>query len=163
MIYALLVFQLMGTIGSLYLPSLNGQIIDQGVAKGDTSYIIHTGAWMLGVSLIQIAATITATYLASRTSAGTARDLRRSVFHTVGEFSAQEVSRFGAPTLITRTTNDVQQVQMVRLMGLALMVSAPIMAIGGVIMALREDVGLSWLVAVAVPVLAIAVGSSSAG
>ncbi len=156
-IYPLLVLQLIGTIGSLYLPSLNGQIIDQGVAKGDTSYIVHTGAWMLGVSLLQIAATITATYLASRTSAGTARDLRRSVFHRVGEFSAQEVSRFGAPTLISRSTNDVQQVQLVLYMGLALMVSAPMMMIGGIFMALREDVGLSWLVAVAVPVLAISV------
>jgi ATP-binding cassette subfamily B protein len=156
-IAVLLVLQLVGTIGSLYLPSLNGQIIDNGVAKGDTAYILHTGAWMLVVSLVQIAATIAATYFASRTASGTARDVRRSVFHQVGEFSAQEVSRFGAPTLISRSTNDVQQVQLVLYMGLAMMVSAPMMMIGGIIMAMREDVGLSWLVAVAVPVLAISV------
>ena len=156
-ISVLLVLQLLGTIGSLYLPSLNGQIIDNGVAKGDTGYILRTGLVMLGVSLLQIVATVGATFFASRTAAGAARDIRAGVFHRVGGFSAQELARFGAPTLISRSTNDVQQVQLVLYMGLALMVSAPMMMIGGIIMAMREDVGLSWLVAVAVPVLAISV------
>ena len=149
--------QLVGTIASLYLPSLNGRIIDQGVAKGDTGYILRTGGWMLAVSLVQIVATIGATYLGARSAAGLGRDLRADVFARVGDFSAQEVSRFGAPTLISRNTNDVTQVQQVVFMGAAMMVSAPIMMVGGIFMALREDVGLSWLVAVAVPLLALCV------
>ncbi|MFW5472634.1 ABC transporter ATP-binding protein [Knoellia sp. CPCC 206450] len=153
----LVLLQLAGTIASLYLPSLNGRIIDDGVAKGDTGFILEAGAWMLGVSLVQIAATVAATYLGARTAAGVGRDLRAGVFARVGDFSAQEVSRFGAPTLISRNTNDVTQVQTVVFMGAAMMVSAPIMMVGGIVMALREDVGLSWLVAVAVPLLALCV------
>ncbi|MDQ2783355.1 MAG: ABC transporter ATP-binding protein/permease, partial [Actinomycetota bacterium] len=154
----ILVLQLIGALAALYLPTLNADIIDNGVAKGDTGYIVRTGGWMLAVSVAQIFATILAVFLASRSSMGMGRDLRAAIFHKVGDFSAQEVSRFGAPTLISRNTNDVTQVQMVVFMGLAIMVSAPINMIGGIIMALRQDVGLSWLVAVAVPVLAIAVG-----
>jgi ATP-binding cassette subfamily B protein len=157
LIVALVLLQLMGTIASLYLPSLNGRIIDEGVAKGDTGYIVRTGGWMLGVSLLQIVATVAATYLGARSAAGMGRDLRARIFARVGDFSAQEVSRFGAPTLISRNTNDVTQVQQVVFMGAAMMVSAPIMMVGGVVMALREDVGLSWLVAVAVPLLALSV------
>ena len=153
----LLLLQLAGTIASLYLPSLNGKIIDLGVARGDTAYIMRTGGWMLAVSVVQIAATIAATYLGARSAAGLGASVRAAVFSRVGQFSAQEVARFGAPTLISRNTNDVTQVQMVVNMGLAMMVSAPIMMVGGVIMALREDVGLSWLVAVAVPLLALCV------
>jgi len=153
----LVLLQLAGTIASLYLPSLNGRIIDLGVARGDTGYILRTGGWMLGVSLVQIAATIAATWLGARAAASLGRDLRADVFARVGDFSAQEVSRFGAPTLISRNTNDVTQVQTVVFMGAAMMVSAPIMMVGGIIMALREDVGLSWLVAVAVPLLALSV------
>jgi ATP-binding cassette subfamily B multidrug efflux pump len=149
--------QLVGTMASLYLPSLNGKIIDEGVAKGDTGYIIGTGGWMLAVSLVQILATVAATYLGAKSAAGLGRDLRAGIFARVGDFSAQEVSRFGAPTLISRNTNDVTQVQTVVFMGAAMMVSAPIMMVGGIIMALREDVGLSWLVAVAVPALALSV------
>jgi ATP-binding cassette subfamily B multidrug efflux pump len=155
---ALLVLQLAGTIAALYLPSLNGRIIDEGVAQGDTGFIVSAGAWMLLVSLIQVGATISATRLASMTAAGVARDVRASLFDRVVGFSEREVSRFGAPTLISRSTNDITQVQLVTYMGLALMVTAPIMMIGGVVMALREDVGLSWLVAVAVPVLGLSVG-----
>jgi ATP-binding cassette subfamily B protein len=157
LVVLLVALQLVGTIASLYLPSLNGRIIDQGVAKGDTGYILRTGGWMLTVSLVQIAASITATYLGARSAAGLGRDLRAGIFARVGDFSAQEVSRFGAPTLISRNTNDVTQVQQVVFMGAAMMVSAPIMMVGGIIMALREDVGLSWLVAVAVPLLALSV------
>lgn len=158
LIVGLVLLQLVGTMASLYLPSLNGQIIDEGVAKGDTGYILRAGGVMLVVSLVHIAATICATYLAARAAAGLGRDLRGAVFSRVGEFSAQEVSRFGAPTLISRNTNDATQVQQVVFMAAAVMVSAPIMMVGGVIMALREDVGLSWLVAVAVPLLALCVG-----
>ncbi|TQJ49316.1 ABC transporter ATP-binding protein [Phycicoccus sp. SLBN-51] len=158
LVAVLVVLQLVGTMASLYLPSLNGQIIDNGVAKGDTAYILRTGTWMLAVSLVQITATIGATYLGARSAASLGRDLRGSLFTRVTEFSAQEVSRFGAPTLISRNTNDVTQVQQAVFMALAFMVSAPIMMVGGVVMALREDVGLSWLVAVAVPLLALGVG-----
>ena len=154
----ILLLQLLGAIAALYLPTLNADIIDQGVAKGDTGYILRTGGWMLAVSCVQIIATVAAVYYASRTSMGMGRDLRGAIFRRVGDFSAQEVSKFGAPTLISRNTNDVTQVQMVVFMALAIMVSAPINMVGGIIMALNQDVGLSWLVAVAIPLLAIAVG-----
>ena len=153
----ILILQLVGTIASLYLPSLNADIIDRGVAKGDTGYIFSTGGWMLAISLVQIVATVAAVFLGARTSMSVGRDLRGAIFHRVGEFSAQEVARFGAPTLISRNTNDVTQVQMVIFMALALMVSAPISMVGGIVMALKQDVGLSWLVVVAVPLLAVAV------
>jgi len=153
----ILLLQLVATIASLYLPSLNADIIDRGVAKGDTGYIFSTGGWMLAVSLVQIVATVAAVFLGARTSMSVGRDLRGAIFHRVGEFSAQEVARFGAPTLISRNTNDVTQVQMVIFMALALMVSAPISMVGGIVMALKQDVGLSWLVVVAVPLLAVAV------
>ncbi|WP_256838542.1 ABC transporter ATP-binding protein [Ornithinimicrobium faecis] len=158
LVVVLLVLQLASTIASLYLPSLNGRIIDEGVAVGQTGPILRLGAIMLGVSLLQVTVTIVATYLASRTSASVGRDVRGSIFDRVAVFSAQEVNRFGAPTLISRSTNDITQVQMVTFMGLTLMVGVPIMMVGGVIMALREDVGLSWLMAVAVPLLALIVG-----
>ncbi len=154
----LLALQLVATLASLYLPSLNGRIIDEGVAVGDTGFILSAGMGMLAVSFVQILATIAATRIGAQTAASLGRDVRSSVFRRVGDFSAQEVSRFGAPTLISRSTNDVTQVQTVVYMGLAMMVSAPIMMVGGIVMALREDVGLSWLVAVAVPALAVAIG-----
>ena len=152
------VLQLVGTIASLYLPSLNADIIDNGVVRGDTDYIIRLGVVMLAVSLVQVGATITAVYFGARTAMAFGRDLRSAIFHQVGSFSGQEVSQFGPASLITRNTNDVQQVQMLVLMMFTMLVSAPIMMVGGVIMALREDVGLSWLVAVAVPVLAGSIG-----
>ena len=154
----LLVLQLAATLASLYLPSLNGEIIDNGVATGDTGYIVRHGGLMLAVSVVQIVATIAATWIGAGLSATMAARLRAAVFSRVGSFSAQEVARFGAPTLISRTTNDVTQVQTVTNMALTMMVTAPMMMIGGVIMALREDVGLSWLVAVAVPLLAVCLG-----
>lgn len=155
---AILVLQFAATIASLYLPSLNGKIIDEGVAKGNTGYILSAGGWMLVISLVQIAATVGAAYFGARTAASLARDVRAAVFDRVMSFSEKEVGDFGAPTLITRTTNDVTQVQQVLYMALAFMVSAPMMMVGGVIMALREDVGLSWIMAVAVPILAVSVG-----
>jgi len=158
LLVAVVVFQLAQSIASLYLPTLNADIIDEGVAKGDTGYILETGALMLLITLIQIACAITAVYFGAKAAMALGRDLRGAVFSRVGEFSEQEVTRFGAASLITRSTNDVQQVQMLVLMTSTLMVSAPILSIGGVIMAIRQDVQLSWLIAVAVPVLLVAVG-----
>ena len=152
------VLQLVGTIASLTLPSLNADIIDNGVVTGDTDYIIRVGAVMLGISLLQVACTITAVYFGARTAMAFGRDLRSAIFHQVGAFSAREMGRFGAPSLITRNTNDVQQIQMLVLMTFTMLIAAPIMMVGGVIMAIREDVGLSWLVAVAVPILGVIVG-----
>jgi len=154
----IVLLQLISTLASLYLPSLNGEIIDEGVAVGDTGFILRHGALMLGVSVVQIAAAVGATYLAAKVAMGMGRDLRATIFGTVVDYSAQEVAKFGAPTLISRNTNDVTQVQMVTFMSFALLVTTPIMMVGGVIMALREDVGLSWLVAVAVPLLGACVG-----
>ncbi len=152
------VFQLAQSIASLYLPTLNADIIDEGVAKGDTAYILSTGALMLLITLVQIACAITAVYFGAKAAMALGRDLRGAVFSRVGEFSEQEVTRFGAASLITRSTNDVQQVQMLVLMTSTLMITAPILSIGGIIMAVRQDVQLSWLIAVAVPVLLVAVG-----
>ena len=150
--------QFVSTMASLSLPSLNADIIDLGVARGDTDYILRTGGWMLALSVVHIVCLIAAVYLGARIAMGFGRDLRAALFGHVNRFSAREVARFGAPSLITRNTNDVQQVQMLVLMSCTMLVSAPIMSIGGVVMALREDVGLSWLMLVCVPVLAIALG-----
>ncbi|MEU8172092.1 ABC transporter ATP-binding protein [Microbispora hainanensis] len=155
---AVVLFQLVGTIASLYLPSLNADIIDQGVATGDTGYILATGGWMLTVSLVQIACSIAAVYYGARVAAGFGRDVRSAVFHRVSGFSQREVSHFGAPSLITRNTNDVQQIQMLVVMTCTMLVAAPIMGVGGIIMALRQDVGLSWLMLVCVPVLLVSIG-----
>ena len=150
--------QLIQTLATLYLPTLNADIIDNGVIKGDTSYIIHTGGIMIAVALVQIACLVGAVYLGARTAMAVGRDLRRAVFSRVMDFSAREVGRFGTPSLITRTTNDVQQIQMLALMTFTMMVSAPIICVGGIVLALNQDVTLSSLLLVAVPLLAIIVG-----
>ena len=155
---AVVTLQLISTIAALYLPSLNADIIDQGVARGDTGYIMRIGGWMLAVSVVQIAASIAAVFFGARAAMSFGRDLRGKLFGHVLRFSAREVSQFGPPSLITRTTNDVQQVQMLVVMACTLMVGAPIMCVGGVIMALREDAGMGWLLGVSVPVLAVAIG-----
>lgn len=157
-ILAVVVLQLLSTIAALYLPSLNASIIDEGVSKGDTDFIWRTGGVMLAVAFGQVITAILAVYFGAKTAMAVGRDIRRSVFRNVSAFSAREVNTFGAATLITRNTNDVQQVQMLLLMALNFMVSAPIMCVGGIIMALREDIGLSWLVWVSVPLLGIVVG-----
>ncbi|TDL42598.1 ABC transporter ATP-binding protein [Kocuria rosea] len=157
-VLAVVALQLVATIAALLLPSLNARIIDEGVVRGDTGLILRVGEVMLGVALLQVAAAVAAVYCAARAAMGTGRDLRRAVHRQVGSFGSREVNGFGAPTLITRGTNDVQQIQMLVLMGLNFMVAAPIMCVGGIVMALREDAGLSWLVWVSVPVLGIAVG-----
>ena len=155
---AVVAFQLLQAMASLYLPSLNAGIIDKGVAAGDTGYILRIGAVMLLISFAQILCAIVAVYFGSRTAMSVGRDLRDAVVSQVGIFSEQEVTRFGAASLITRSTNDVQQVQMLVLMTCTLLVSAPIMSIGGVIMAIRQDAELSWLIAISVPVLLVAIG-----
>jgi ATP-binding cassette, subfamily B, multidrug efflux pump len=152
-LWAVVVLQLLGTLAALYLPSLNADIIDNGVATGDTDYILSTGGRMLVVTLVQIVCTIAGVYYGARAAMAFGRDVRAAVFHRVGTFSAREVGQFGAPSLITRNTNDVQQVQMLVMLATTLLVAAPIMCVGGVIMALRQDLELSWLVLVCVPVL----------
>ena len=151
--------QLVATMASLYLPSLNADIIDHGVVTGDTGYIVSTGAWMLLVTVVQIACSVTAVYFGARTAMAFGRDVRGSLFSRVGTFSAREMAHFGAPSLITRNTNDVQQVQMLVMMTCTMMVGAPIMCVGGIIMALRQDLGLSWLMLVSVPALVLSIGS----
>ncbi|GAA1394055.1 ABC transporter ATP-binding protein [Luteococcus peritonei] len=148
-----LLLQLIAVIASLYLPNLNARIIDQGVARGDTHYIWVHGGWMLAVSLVQIAAQICAVWFGARAAMQVGRDIRAAIFSRVLSFSAREVNQFGAPSLITRTTNDVQQVQQLVLMTLVMMVSAPITMAGGVFMAVREDAGMSWLILAAVALL----------
>jgi ATP-binding cassette subfamily B protein len=152
-IVTVVALQFVGTMAALYLPSLNADIIDSGIARGDTGYITRTGAVMLAVSFVQIACSAAAVYVGARTAMSFGRDLRAELFHRVGTFSSREVHHIGAPSLITRNTNDVQQVQMLVLLSFTMMVTAPIMMVGGVLMAVREDLGLSWLLAVCVPAL----------
>ena len=150
---AVVVLQLVQTTASLYLPSLNADVIDKGIARGDTGYIWSTGMLMLVVTLVQVGFAVAAVFYGSRASMAFGRDVRSSLFHQVTEFSTREVGTFGAPSLITRITNDVQQVQMMVQMTCTLLVAAPMTVIGGVVMALREDTGLSWILLFAVPVL----------
>jgi len=158
LLVGVVVFQLAQSLLSLWLPTLNADIIDNGVAKGDTGYILNVGTEMLGITLLQVACAITAVYFGAKVAMRVGRDLRGSIFQQVGAFSEREVSKFGAPSLITRNTNDVQQVQMLVLMTCTLLVSAPILAIGGIVLAIRQDIQLSWLIAVSVPILLVAVG-----
>ncbi len=149
------VLQLISVIAMLYLPSLNADIIDNGVTKGDIGYIWTTGLWMLLVSGVQIVASASSVYLGAQAAMGAGREMRAALLHRVGTFSAREVGIFGAPSLITRNTNDVQQVQLLVVMSVTILVMAPIMCIGGIVMALRQDLGLSWILLVAVPVLGL--------
>ncbi|GAA1814853.1 ABC transporter ATP-binding protein [Agromyces neolithicus] len=155
LLLGVLAFQIVAAIGTFLLPRLNADIIDNGVSKGDTEYIWSTGSLMLAISLGQITASIIATYFAARAAMSAGRDIRDAVFERVSSFSEREVSKFGPGSLITRNTNDVQQVQMLAMMGGTFLVTAPILAIGGIFFALQEDVGLGWIIAVAVPTLLI--------
>ncbi|MGO1286189.1 MAG: ABC transporter ATP-binding protein [Brachybacterium sp.] len=157
-VVAVAVLQLATVLATLYLPSLNADIIDNGVATGDTDYIWRVGGLMLVVAMVQLVTAIASVWFGARVSMGMGRDIRRSIYTRVDRFSTEEMGRYGAPTLITRATNDVQQVQMLVLMTLNFMVMVPIMSIGGIIMAIQEDPGLSWLVWVSVPVLMVIVG-----
>ena len=158
LLLCVLVLQFVQVMASLYLPTLNAGIIDRGVAAGDIGYIWRAGVFMLVVSLGQGVCAVVATYLAARAAMGMGRDLRGEVFERVSGFCEREVSGFGAGSLITRCTNDVQQVQMLVMMSCTMLVTAPVMAVGGVIMAVSRAPGLSWLVGVAVPVLLVVVG-----
>ncbi|WP_346113957.1 ABC transporter ATP-binding protein [Nonomuraea maheshkhaliensis] len=152
-------FQFVQTLATLYLPTLNADIIDDGVVKGDTGYIMRVGMVMLAVTLVQIVCSIVAVYYGARTSMALGRDMRAAIFHRVQDFSAQEVSRFGPPSLITRTTNDVQQIQLLVLMTFTMMVAAPIMCVGGIVLALNQDTTLSSLLLVVLPLMIAIVGT----
>src|SRR5665648_868151 len=157
-ILVVLVLLLVQAIANLYLPTLNADIINNGVLTGDTAYILKTGGLMLLVTLVFVAAAVVAVYWGSKVAMAFGRDVRGALFRRVESFSQAEVNHFGTPSLITRTTNDVQQVQMVVLMMLNVVISAPIMAIGGIIMALRLDVPLSAVIVIAIPVMAVFIG-----
>ena len=159
LLIAVVLLQAAQTGAALLLPTLNADIIDKGVAQGDTGYIWRHGAVMLVVSVVQIAFSIAAIYFGSRVATNFGRDVRAALFHQVTEFSAREVTKFGPPTLITRVTNDAQQVQTLVQMTCTLLIAAPITAAGGLVMALREDVELIWILAVAIPVLVISIGT----
>jgi ATP-binding cassette subfamily B protein len=158
LLLAVMVFQVAQSMASLSLPTLNADIINNGVAKGDTGYILSTGALMLLISLGQVAGSILATYFGSKLAMTVGREIRGKVFAQVGRFSERDVSTFGAPSLITRSTNDVLQIQMLVLMGSTMLLSAPILAIGGVVTALGLDLSMSVIMAVSVPVLLVVIG-----
>ena len=155
---AVVVFQTIQTALSLYLPTLNADIIDKGVFRGDTDYILRIGGLMLVITLVQVLFAIAAVYFGARAAMGFGRDVRTNLFHQVTAFSAREVGAFGAPSLITRITNDVQQVQMLVLMTCTLLVTAPITFVGGVVLALRQDVHLSGILIFSIPALLLGVG-----
>lgn len=150
------VLQVISTLASLYLPTVNAAIIDDGVAKGDLRTIVELGGVMLAVTALQVLCAVGAVYFGSRAGTGFGRDLRSAIFHHVIGFSAEETARFGAPSLLTRTTNDVQQIQVLVQLTCTMLITAPIMSIGGIIMAVHQDAGLSWLLLVSVPILALA-------
>jgi ATP-binding cassette subfamily B protein len=152
-----LFFQLVQTLANLYLPGLNADIIDRGVVVGDTGFIVRTGLVMLAITVLQVVCTIVAVYYGARTAMALGRDLRAGVFGKVETFAAREMTELGAPTLITRSTNDVQQVQLIVFMALTLLVTAPIMCFGGIAMALRQDVELSGLLLLVIPALVISI------
>ena len=148
--------QVVSTLASLYLPTINAQIIDDGVAKGDTGKIADLGGIMLGVTGLQVLCAVGAVFYGSRAGMGFGRDLRSAIFHHVTGLSAEETSRFGAATLLTRTTNDVQQIQLLVAMTCTMLITAPIMSVGGIVMAVHQNAGLSWLLVISVPVLGVA-------
>jgi ATP-binding cassette subfamily B protein len=159
LLVAVVVLQTIQALASLYLPTLNADIIDRGVLAGDNDYIRSTGLAMLGVTFVQVVFSVAAVYAGARVAMGFGRDVRDDLFHRVTDFSAREVNQLGAPSLINRITNDVQQVQMLVVLTCTLAVAAPVTVVGGIVMAMRQDVGLSWLVLVSLPALALSVGS----
>jgi ATP-binding cassette, subfamily B, multidrug efflux pump len=149
---------LIGAIGNLYLPDLQGDIINNGVVTGDTGYILRVGGLMLLVTAIVGVTSIIAVYFSSKVAMGFGRDVRAAIFTTVQSYSQVEVNKFGPASLITRNTNDVQQVQQVIFIALTIMVSAPILIVGGIFMAVRTDATLSLLLLVILPIMAIVIG-----
>ncbi|HEY6854849.1 MAG TPA: ABC transporter ATP-binding protein [Mycobacterium sp.] len=156
LVAAVMMLQLVSTLASLYLPTVNATIIDDGIAKGDTATIVRLGWLMFAVTGLQVLCSVGAVYFGSRTGMGFGRDLRSAMFHQVTTFSEHETARFGAPTLLTRTTNDVRQIQFLVQMACTVLVAAPIMCVGGIFMAIHQDAGLSWLLLVSVPILVAA-------
>jgi ABC-type multidrug transport system fused ATPase/permease subunit len=156
LVAVLMVLQLISTLATLYLPTVNAAIIDDGVAKGDTATIVKLGIVMLGVTGLQVLCSVGATYFGSRTGMGFGRDLRLAMFEHVTTFSERETAQFGAPTLLTRSTNDVRQIQYLVQMSATVLVTAPIMCIGGIFMAIHQEAALTWLLLVSVPILAVA-------
>ena len=156
LIAAVMVLQTISTLASLYLPTVNAAIIDDGVARGDTALISRLGLVMLAVTGVQGICAIGAVYFGSRTGMGFGRDVRSAMFRHVTTFSDSETARFGAPSLLTRSTNDVQQIQVLIQMTATVLVTAPIMCVGGIIMAIHQNAGLSWLLVISVPVLVVA-------
>lgn len=155
LLMAVVVFQALQAVAGLVLPTINADLIDKGIATGDTGYIWRLGGVMVLVTVVQVLFSVAAVGVGSRTAVGCGGDLRMALFHQVQTFSAREVGQFGAPSLITRITNDVQQVQMLVLTTCTLLLAAPFTAIGGMALALRQDVGLSWVIVVAVPIVAV--------
>ncbi len=155
LVAAVMTLQTVSTLASLYLPTVNASIIDDGVARGDTATIVRLGGVMLAVTTLQVLCAVGAVYFGSRTGMGLGRDLRSAMFRHVITFSEHETARFGAPTLLTRTTNDVRQIQFLVQVASTMLITAPIMCIGGIIMAIHQDAGLSWLLVVSVPVLGV--------
>jgi ATP-binding cassette subfamily B multidrug efflux pump len=156
LVAAVMMLQLVSTLASLYLPTVNATIIDDGIAKGDTAAIVRLGGLMFVVTALQVLCAVGAVYFGSRAGMGFGRDLRSAMFHRITTFSEHETARFGAPTLLTRTTNDVRQIQFLVQMACTVLVAAPIMCVGGIAMAIHQDAGLSWLLLVSVPVLVVA-------
>lgn len=159
LLVAVFVFQGIQSIAGLFLPTINAKIINQGIARGDNSYIRHMGLVMIAVSFVQVVFSVSAVRAGSRAAMGFGRDTRAALFRRVNEFSAREVNRFGAPSLITRMTNDVQQVQMLVLMTCTMLIAAPFTAIGGVVLAVHQDAGLSWVIVVSIPIVVVLLGS----
>ena len=155
LVATVMTLQLISTLASLYLPTVNATIIDDGIAKGDTATIVHLGGVMFAVTALQVVCSVGAVYFGSRTGMGFGRDLRSAMFHQVTTFSEHETAQFGAPSLLIRTTNDVRQIQFLVQMTCTVLVTAPIMCIGGIFMAIHQDAGLSWLLLVSVPVLVV--------
>jgi ATP-binding cassette subfamily B protein len=156
---AVVLLQFVQAMASLYLPTLNADIVDSGIIAGDNAYIRRIGMWMVLVTLVQVVFAVAAVYCGARTAMSMGRDVRDELFHRVTDFSAREVGTFGAPSLITRITNDVQQVQMLVVMTCTLAVAAPITVVGGIFLAMQQDIGLSWLLAISLPALALSVGT----
>ncbi|WP_068186326.1 ABC transporter ATP-binding protein [Mycobacterium sp. UM_CSW] len=155
LVAVLLALQLTSTLASLYLPTVNASIIDEGVAKGDTATIVRLGMVMLSVTGLQVLCAVGAVYVGSRAGMGFGRDLRQAIFEHVTTFSEHETDRFGAPTLLTRSTNDVRQIQYLVQIGGTVLITAPIMCVGGIVMALHQEAALAWLLLVSVPVMAV--------
>ena len=153
LVATVMTLQLISTLASLYLPTVNATIIDDGIAKGDTTTIVQLGGVMFAVTALQVVCSVGAVYFGSRTGMGFGRDLRSAMFHQVTTFSEHETAQFGAPSLLIRTTNDVRQLQFLVQTTCTVLVTAPIMCVGGIVMAIHQEAALTWLLLVSVPLM----------